>query len=360
LKQNRQFSEYLEELKFSDTATTAALNWLAGGTRLDWQRGMWSGQWLHWRSREQDPDEEPCPPRVWDQIQRKKAADGVPPAYFGVLMLDGDALGKLLRGALNPDVPDAWGVGHDRPANISGKLTEFALAQAKTIVEQFSGELVYSGGDDTLALVPLAQVVAAAKALSDRYGADMNGCTVSGGIAVVHYKEDLRFALQQARAAEKAAKTAGRDRLALTVCRRSGEHATTVMTWEQVEEFNRLVALFIDPGVSDRWAYKLREALPTLEGLSRDPVRAELGRLVDRIDNVRDDVRRHFRSIVVALFDRHMTEHEAQFLKRHAADPPRTPDEAERRRRRAFATAVEEFVTLCQSASFLARGRDRS
>lgn len=340
--QDRRFDEYLDELKFSDTATTAARNWLSSGAPLDRSGGPWSGQWLHWRSRDQDPDEDPCPPRSWDQIQQKKAKDGPPPAYYGVLVLDGDSLGKLLRGARNPDEPDAWGIGHERPTNISSRLTEFALTQVEAVVEQFAGELVYSGGDDTLALVPLAHAVAAATELAARYGTAMNGCTVSAGLAVVHYKEDLRFALQQARAAEKAAKNAGRDRLALTVCRRSGEHTTAILTWPQAGTFNQLVGLFIAPGVSDRWAYRLREVLPTLEGLPVAAVRAEVYRLLNRTDRVgTEDQMARFREGVLDLFD--------QKCGAEPGDLDRPIDRAE----------LTDFVTLCQSASFLARGRDR-
>ena len=59
--------------------------------------------------------------------------------------------------------------------------------------------------------------------------------TASAGLAVVHYKEDLRLAVAAARRAEKAAKDAGRDILQVVACRRSGEHAAAFCPWEFVD-----------------------------------------------------------------------------------------------------------------------------
>lgn len=335
---------YLKELKFADTATTAARKWLANASIRWGDIDDWSGQWLHWAQRvpkkatpDEDP-EDPCPDGLWRQIQATKAADGPPPAYYAVLMLDGDGLGKLLRRA----DPDDWGSGPVRPTSVSAALTAFALEQVQDIVEkEFAGELVYSGGDDTLALLPVADAVDCAKRLSDAYGVGMKGCTVSGGLAIVHYKEDLRFALGEARTAEKAAKNADRNKLALTVCRRGGEHATAVMTWGQVETFGRLVRLFIDPGVSDRWAYKLREELPILDGLSVTAVRAEVDRLLRRTaDAASREQKPHMTVFCTAVGE----------LFTSACGTSEGPIDPE---------AFGGFVTLCQSASFLARGRDR-
>src|SRR5262249_8159999 len=140
LKQEREYDDYLAELKFSDTATTAALKWLELGSGLDWRtwqrKGCWSGQWLHWATPDQDPDEDPCPDKLWNLIQRHKAAHGKPPAYYAILMLDGDRLGELLRGSKDPKNPDDWGSGRARPENISRALTAFAIGEVETTVER--------------------------------------------------------------------------------------------------------------------------------------------------------------------------------------------------------------------------------
>ena len=203
------------------------------------------------------------------------------------------------------------------------------------------GELVYSGGDDTLALTTTAVALVRAAELAERFRAAVPGSTLSGGIAVAHYKEDLRFVLQEAREAERAAKRCGRDALALRICRRSGEHAEVVVSWNAARAVDALVACFADPtnNVSDRWAYALRADLPVLSGLPVPAVRAEVGRRVDRVDGLSAGDRNTFRQGVLELFDGHL----ADQIGRGACE----------------ADAVAGFVTLCQSASFLARGGDR-
>jgi CRISPR-associated protein Cmr2 len=163
---------------------------------------------------------------------------------------------------------------------------------------------------------------------------------------VVHFKEDLRFALGQARTAERVAKDAGRDALAIAVCRRSGEHTRAALGWDQAELVQKLVQSFCD-GVSDRWAYKLRTELPSLQGrhlpeTSRLPwtgVTAEVGRLLERLEFVSPDLRQVYVSQVRQLLEAYRAE---------MCD----------RRHQSAAEALEGFVTLSQSASFLARGRD--
>src|SRR5262249_36893857 len=140
------------------------------------------------------------------------------------------------------------------------------------------------------------------------------GASISAGIAVVHYKEDLRFALERARAAEKAAKQIGKkhgdsntkDALALTVCRRSGEHTTVVLGWQQAPLVTELVNDFGSTvkKASDRWAYKLRAELPTLSALPLPAGRAETLRLVARVEQAPGG----FDDRVLTLFDAHQKE----------------------------------------------------
>src|SRR5581483_174402 len=88
--------------------------------------------------------------------------------------------------------------------------------------------------------------------------------TLSGGIVVVHAKDDLRLALADARRAEKQAKESGRDALAITVRRRSGEQTAAVSPWSFVASVCEWAAAFQE-GASDRWAYRLYADRPTLE-----------------------------------------------------------------------------------------------
>jgi hypothetical protein len=89
-------------------------------------------------------------------------------------------------------------------------------------------------------------------------------------------------------------------------------------------------------GASDRWAYKLRAELPTLRALPLTAGRAEALRLVGRVEAAPPG----FADRVRTLFDEYR-------------DEMKTPT-----RNWPDADVLEGFVTLCQSASFLARGRE--
>jgi CRISPR-associated protein Cmr2 len=369
-----------KDRRFIDTATVAAARWLEEPPHLCpvevWKKEKsWSGQWLHWRSPDEDLEEDAAPGWVWDLIREKKRKQGAPPAYYAVLMIDGDEMGKWLRGENGPTVREALHpklrtyfealpeaaealraqrpVGPALHASISEALTNFALHFVPGIVSKHDGELIYAGGDDVLALLPTATALACARELSDTFRKDWHTdhegrerllmgakASVSAGLAVVHYKEDLRFALDRARRAEKAAKSAGRDALGLAVCRRSGEHSFALLPWDQCPHVEKLVDIFLKD-VSDRWAYKLRTELPTLQGQEEvipwELVWAETRRLLGRLEKAdRDQVQQPALDFLEG-YRRAMT--------------------GERRGQTA-AEALEGFVTLCQAASFLARGRD--
>ena len=143
--------------------------------------------------------------------------------------LDADHLGAQLR---------------KDPVRVSEALARFALDKVNAVVKRHHGELVYTGGDNTLAVAPTGRAVQLAHALREQFAALGFGGTLSGGVAVVHHKEDLRFALTQVRDALRVAKNAGRNRLALAVCRRSGEHTLTTFGWPVAPPLQALVQLF--------------------------------------------------------------------------------------------------------------------
>jgi CRISPR-associated protein Cmr2 len=332
-------------LRFDDTATEAARLWL--GDKNDPERiqpdkirkdtGDWSGQWLHWTRPDQAKDEAPVPPAVWEAIQRRKRRHPEPvPTYYALLVMDGDDMGKWLRGE------KGVALGRDLHQCLSRALTHFALAEAPRAVEEnHHGTLIYAGGDDVLALLPTRVALACARDLEQRYREnwkkqvptpDGRTGTVSAGLAIVHAKEDLRFALSAARGAENAAKDAGKDRLGVRVCRRSGEHTSAVLPWGLAPQLEKLVVAFAG-GISDRWAYRLRGELPTLAGelVPQGAFRAETRRLLLRIEAEKKR-KEQFCSDVLAFLD----------------------DLSSRRSTRCEV----DFLNLCQTAAFLARGRD--
>ncbi len=332
----------VEGLRFSDTATLAARHWLniAGidPQELRDQEGAWNGQWLHWARDDQgvkdgDP---PRPAALGKRIRERVDQHGKPPTYYALLALDGDDMGKLFQGEKGEP---SWGQGSDRYRRITHRLTRFALAVRGTVTKHH-GELIYAGGDDVLVLLPADEGIACARELRDLYRSGEHlgeQATTSAGIAVVHIKEDLRFALQTVRAAEKAAKRFGdrrKNALALTICRRSGEHTTAFMAWPHTDAFNKLVEAFRNRA-SDRWAYKLRAELPTLLNLPWPVSAAEANRLLGRAEGIPKELPATVREFMQNYYDEMVV-----------------------RRGREGADSLTDFVVLCQSASFLARGRD--
>ncbi len=115
-------------------------------------------------------------------------------------------------------------VGPALHASISAALANFALHIAPNIIRQHHGTVIYAGGDDLLALLPVETALPCALALVRAYRNDwvkVDGrelflmgvrATISGGLVIVHAKDDLRLALQDARAGEERAKAAARMR----------------------------------------------------------------------------------------------------------------------------------------------------
>jgi CRISPR-associated protein Cmr2 len=324
------------KLRYADTATAAAARWLAD---VEFDPELiggpdWSGQWLHWTRPDQDRDD-PCPPPVWEAIQAaRRRTQEKPPAYYAILVLDGDRMGKILRNAGSAD----------RSRSYSQALARFALERVREIVERHGGELIYAGGDDVLAVLPTRTALSCARELEKGYREVWAGLsptpapTMSGAIVVAHYKEDLRFAMNEARAAAKEAKSAGRNALTLRVLRRSGEPVSAVLGWGQTHDLDALVDEFA-AGFTDRWAYKLHSTLPSLavdEPAALDRFQAELGRLLGRVESVGD--LHTVRKLTLDLLAGY----------RAWAQDATWP----------LPRVLTSFVTLCQSASFLARVRE--
>lgn len=135
----------------------------------------------------------------------------------------------------------------DRQEDISKALAEFTQA-VPDIVMQCNGKLIYAGGDDVLALLPLDQVIECARCCREAYmkafGKSFgtlrkNGSkvpqehetTISAAIEYVHMQTALGVVVRDAhKLLDEVAKTqCGRDGLACRVWKRGGP----VLTWAQ-------------------------------------------------------------------------------------------------------------------------------
>ena len=261
-----------------------------------------------------------------------------PSRYYAIIHMDGDHMGKWLSGEKAPLIGDIlheemrvrlkedpeWKrlVELRRPLNpslhvsISKALRDFSLKMAREIVEKdHCGKLIYAGGDDVLAFVPLSDLLSVMKALRAYFSGalkqddegekwvidfkDGSGfvpiddkrkplslrttkkpqgflytmgttATASMGVAIVHHSYDLRKALDEAREAEEMAKNKyGRNAFCISLNKRAGGTVEFGTKWyfedddyfESIPLIEMLVDAFGKDELSPRFAYDLqREA----------------------------------------------------------------------------------------------------
>lgn len=167
-----------------------------------------------------------------------KLSDPCP--YVACLVADGDHMGRAIE-----RLPDAR--AH---RGFSRALSGFA-GEARRIVEQeHLGSLVYAGGDDVLAFLPLPEALACAGALRQGFARVMAAVcpaletaerpTLSVGLGVGHVMESMGELLALGRAAEAEAKGGelvgkrlDRNALAIVVDKRSGGRISWRARWTE-------------------------------------------------------------------------------------------------------------------------------
>lgn len=209
-----------------------------------------------------------------------------PHTYLAVLAMDGDRMGRLVSQCRT------WEEHH----RLSATLASYAQNDVPRIVEEeYSGRLIYSGGDDVLALFPARYALAAANALRTTFAqrleeAGFSGQHASAGIALVHHMHPFGQALRAARDAESAAKREyGRNAVVVTSLRRSGERKQCGAKWEPsrlhiAEVVGTLQQAFSSGTLARGFPYDLQMLAYTLggEGIPAKARRAALQRLVRR------------------------------------------------------------------------------
>ena len=152
-----------------------------------------------------------------------RAGAALPGKYYAVLAVDGDGLGKRLGRAQ----------AATEHLELSRALRQFALTQVPPIIEdQHRGRIVYAGGDDVLAFLPLEHALSAADAIRAAFGASQLELTLSAGLVVAHHQAPLDGVLHAVRQAEETAKRKyGRDAVVITVLKRSGEQLDVAARW---------------------------------------------------------------------------------------------------------------------------------
>ena len=157
------------------------------------------------------------------QTVRERAPDASISPFYALLLMDGDELGKHMKGA-------------GKPRQISRILSRFTN-RVDDIVKQNCGFLVYAGGDDVFALLPVKDAFKCAVALRDCYlncfkntGIDT---TLSGAVAFAHVKLPLGKLIKDTHdLLDTVAKDGcGRDALACRVWKPGGLTVEWAMPW---------------------------------------------------------------------------------------------------------------------------------
>ena len=200
---------------------------------------------------------------------------GPPPSFYALLLADGDRLGQLL--------------GQAGAETVSNALKDFTN-DVPNVVREHDGVTVYAGGDDVLAMLPLAPALACAQALSDAYRKAFAGtkgakaATLSAAVVFAHVRLPLGQVLGRAhRLLDDVAKEGnGRDSLGVEVLKPGGPYCQWVTTWTRhdapgspraVDQLDGLVkqleANQQKPSLSSALVYRIRDVLGRLGGWER-------------------------------------------------------------------------------------------
>ena len=245
--------------------------------------------------------------------------------YYSLLLMDGDRMGAWVSGTddeyaitylesfhtqirskfekLTTQNADLKRYGeHKRPLSpgrhlaISGALNDFSLTVVRHVVEEeYLGRLIYAGGDDVFAMLPVADLLPAMQRLRHAYSghdpaheggygegkgrltlqqgfAMLNGrlmrmmgerATASCGAVIAHHQAPLSAVIRELRAAEQRAKNeGGRNAFSITVIKRSGGALRLTAKWgekgersEAAELLQELRRFLAHDDVSRRAAY---------------------------------------------------------------------------------------------------------
>jgi CRISPR-associated protein Cmr2 len=223
-----------------------------------------------------------------------------PNPYYAILVADGDFMGKAI------DAQTKHATGTERHRAISQVLAGFAEDAPKIVRDDYIGAPVYTGGDDVLAFMPLHTVLACAQKLAAEFHQRLKSFpyegeyspTLSVGITVAHHLDALRDSLELARGAEKLAKAMnGKNALAITVSKRSGEERAVVGHWGELDaRISKLMELYQNGDIPEGMSYELRTQARRLTGPATDKdlqqaKLAEAKRILQRKLSIRQKVR---------------------------------------------------------------------
>ncbi|MEW6185991.1 MAG: type III-B CRISPR-associated protein Cas10/Cmr2 [Thermodesulfobacteriota bacterium] len=272
-----------------------------------------------------------------DKIKRKNLK--IRDRYYAILLMDGDYMGKLINGetiastweqimhpciverlkgaGFDSDYKDIWRLIFQSDeilkkrlitpaihAAISEALGDFAIYGVAPIIEKYDGRLIYAGGDDVCAVMPIENVVAAAREIHDYYISIFrvidnegkskavfkewlispgklsvnlglgNEISISAGILICHHKESLAQMIEHAHEVlkTKAKKEMERNACAIELRKRHGGSRFFVRKWSDNnswDAFENIIRLLDgkDRQISSSLMYRLEQMRPGIEAI---------------------------------------------------------------------------------------------
>lgn len=267
------------------------------------------------------------------QGQLRNLLGHAPETYYSLLLMDGDRMGAWLAGegdgyaisyrdSFHPQVQTGFdkhaaqypaiqkygqqkrALSPNRHLAISGALNDFSLTVVRHVVEnEHLGRLIYAGGDDVFAMLPVADLLPAMQRLRHAYsghdpehegGRDARGLTLHKGFAflngklmrmmgtkatascgavIAHHQAPLSAVRRELHTAEQRAKNeGGRNAYSITIVKRSGGALRLTAKWgEPLNLLQTLRDFLAADGVSRRAAYH------TLQWLDKNELPAPQG-----------------------------------------------------------------------------------
>lgn len=259
-------------------------------------------------------------------------------AYYALIMMDGDRMGAILSGdeatgtaisyrdSFHPQVRKGFDdhakkqpliqqygeqkrpISPNRHLAISSALNDFSQTVVRHVVEEdYLGRVIYAGGDDVLAMLPVADLLGCMQRLRHAYSGTLpdderkdwgelrrepdklhcksgfaflggrlmrmmgQHASASCGAVIAHHQAPLSAVMRELRAAEKRAKApkaqggGGRNAFSITIIKRSGGALYLTEKWgEPVNLLSDLIRFLRDEDTSRRAVYHSLEWLHDL------------------------------------------------------------------------------------------------
>lgn len=254
------------------------------------------------------PSQELTPTQRQDfkNLLRLYAGKSQPNPYYALLAADGDNMGAVIDAQTKKEAHQ----------HLSRALSEFTYS-LPPIAKNNAGVLVYSGGDDVLAYLPIHTVLDFTRQIEFTFRDKLRefksekgiSPTLSIGIAVTHHLEPLSDALELARKAEKEAKSVpGKNGLAIILSKRSGADRLVKGKFSELfERLDTLIRFSERNAISVGTAYELqtlhrdlsKTTIPA-EGLAKEALRIiERKRESGSARDIQPEVKKTFENWIV-------------------------------------------------------------